>query len=229
MLPGVLVKSLSEHYGSPGRLAEYKRQFKRAFWRPGDDQSVFAIELETLARRAFVDIDSSIQLQMVRDRFIDGQAECALRRHLDRLGPDTPMRDIVDSCRVWESHIEVASSRQVSLDRHSPRAVCQVTGDSQSLAVSTGSETLEKIMRRLLPKPTEPPPKATPIPSDRELLIQRLLGAILPPQPVIQERSQLTDMEIALQNLLSDQSRRRMYLRRNLFRSLWRGVFLVGC
>ena len=43
---------------------------------------------------------------MVRDRFIDGQAECALRRYLDSLGPDTLMRDIVDSCRVWESHIE---------------------------------------------------------------------------------------------------------------------------
>ena len=116
--------------------------------------------------------------------------------------PMTPMRDIVDRCRVWESHIEVTSSRQVRLDRHSPRAVCQVTEDSQSPAVSTGSETLEEIMRRLLPKLTVPPPKAAPIPSDRELLMQRLLGAILPPQPVIQERSQLTDMEIALCNLL---------------------------
>ena len=78
-------------------------------------------------------------------------------------------------------------------------------GDSQSPAVSTGSETLEEIMRWLLPMPTVPPPKAAPIPSDRELLIQRLLGAIRPPQPVIQERSQLTDMEIALPNLLPDQ------------------------
>ena len=83
---GVLMNSLSEHFGSPGRLAEYKRQFRRAFLRPDDDPSIFAIELETLARRAFADIDSSIQLQMVRDRFIDGQTECALRRHLDSLG-----------------------------------------------------------------------------------------------------------------------------------------------
>ena len=55
----------------------------RAFHRPDDDPSIFAIDLETLARRAFADIDSSIQLQMVRDRFIDGQAECTLRRHLN--------------------------------------------------------------------------------------------------------------------------------------------------
>ena len=85
VVPGFLIKSLSDHYSSPGRLAEYKRQFQKTFRRPGDDPSIFAIELETLARRAFIDIDPSIQLQMVRDRFIDGQAECALRRHLDSL------------------------------------------------------------------------------------------------------------------------------------------------
>ena len=91
-----MIKSLSDHYSSPGQLAEYKRQFQRAFRRPEDDPSIFAIELETLAQRAFIDIDPLIQLQMVRDRFIDGQAECALHRHLDSLGPDTPMADIVD-------------------------------------------------------------------------------------------------------------------------------------
>ena len=94
------MKSMSKHYGSTGWLAEYERQFRRAFRRPGDDPLVFAIQLETLARRALADIDSSIQLQMVRDRFFAAQAECTLRRHLDSLGPDTPMRDIVDSCRV---------------------------------------------------------------------------------------------------------------------------------
>ena len=94
VLSGVLMKSLSEHYGSSGRLAVYERQFRRAFRRPGDDPSVFAIELEMLARRVFADIDSSIQLQMVWDQFIAGQAECALRRHLDSLGPDTQMRVI---------------------------------------------------------------------------------------------------------------------------------------
>ena len=134
-----------------------------------------------------MDIDPLIQLQMVRDRFIDGQAECALCIHLDRLGPDTPMTDIVDCCRVWESHIEVVSSRQMGADRYSLRAVCQVTEDSQSPAGSPGTESLEDIIRQLLP-----PPKAATIPSDQELLIQRLLGTMRPPQPV----------EILLQNWL---------------------------
>ena len=51
VVPGFLIKSLSDHYSSPGRLAEYKRQFQRAFRRPADDPSIFAIELETLARK----------------------------------------------------------------------------------------------------------------------------------------------------------------------------------
>ena len=85
VVPGFLIRSLSDHYNSPGRLVEYKRQFQRVVRRPRDDPSIFAIELETLARRAFIDIDISIQLHMVCDRFIDGQVECALRRHLDSL------------------------------------------------------------------------------------------------------------------------------------------------
>ena len=68
VVPGFLISSLSDHYNSPGRLAEYKRQFQRVVRRPGDDPSIFATELETLARRAFIDtcIDISIQIQMVR-------------------------------------------------------------------------------------------------------------------------------------------------------------------
>ena len=96
-----------------------------------------------------MDIDPRIQLQMVRDRFIDGQAECALRRHLDSLGPDTPMADIVDCSRVWESHIELASGRQMGTDRQSPRAVCQVTVDGQSSVELPETESLEDIIRKL--------------------------------------------------------------------------------
>ena len=192
MVPGFLIKSLSNHYNAPGRLAGYKRQFQRAFRRPGDDQSIFAIELETLARRAFIDIDTSIQLQMVRDRFIDGQAECALRRHLDSLGPNTPMADIVDCCRVRERHSEVESMTRMSADRCPARAICQITEDEPTPAASPETGNWENIIRKLLPTPALPPQPAVPIPSDREVLIQQLMGALCPPTPVAQERSPAT-------------------------------------
>ena len=139
---------------------------------------------------------------MVRDRFIDGQAECALRRHLDSLGPDTPMADIVDCCRVWGSHLEVEIEPQTSTNRRLVLAICQVKADEQAPAASPETEALEDIIRRLLPTPALPPPKAAPIPSDRDLLIQRLMGAIGPPQPVAQERSTVTELETMLLNWL---------------------------
>ena len=51
-----LVDALSAHYGSPGRLADYRRQFGKATRSAGEDSSIFAIALETLAVRAFGDM-----------------------------------------------------------------------------------------------------------------------------------------------------------------------------
>ena len=92
------------------------------------------------------------------------------------MGPDTPMRDIVDSCRVWESHTEATDSWSGGPDPEYPRAIYQVAEDTQSPVALKESDALDQIMRQLLPTPAVSPPKATPIPSDRDLLIQRLLG-----------------------------------------------------
>ena len=175
-------------------MAEYKRQFERASRSPSDDPSVFTIKLETLARRAFADVNALVQLQLVRDRFIAGQAECSLRRHLDSVGPDTPMRDIVDSCRVWENHAEVTDSWGGGQKPEFPWAIYQVAEDSLPNVASEKSDLLK---RPLLQAPAVSP---IPIPSDYDLLIQRLLEQCI--QPVVQERSRLTDIEILLQSML---------------------------
>ena len=48
-----LVGALSAHYGSPGRLADYRRQFEKTTRIAGEDPSIFATALETLAVKAF--------------------------------------------------------------------------------------------------------------------------------------------------------------------------------
>ena len=163
---------------------------------------MFAIELETLAGRAFIDIDSSIQIQMVWDRFNDGPAECALRRHLDSLKPETPMSDIVDSCRVLESHRDVETEPRTRSDRRPIHAVCQVAVDDQIRTPLSETESLEDIISKLLPTPASPKTWKDPIPSDQDLLVQRLLGTLAPSQPVVQKRSAVTELETALLNWL---------------------------
>ena len=95
-----LTDALSSHYGSPGCLASYRREFDKTERKPGEDPANFGITLETLAVKAFGDIGGDIgqavRLRLIRDRFIAGHESCELRRHLDCLPPDTPLRDIVD-------------------------------------------------------------------------------------------------------------------------------------
>ena len=105
-----LTDALSSHYGSPGRLASYRRQFDKTERKPGEDPANFGITLETLVVKAFGDIGQTARLRLIRDRFIAGHGSCELRRHLDCLPPDTPpLRDIVNRCRVWESHSDLSA------------------------------------------------------------------------------------------------------------------------
>ena len=106
-----LVDALTAHYGSPGRLADYRRQFERTTRTVGEDPAIFATALETLAVKAFGDMGQTAQLRLIRDRFLAGHSNCDLRRHLDSVSLETPIRDVVDRCRVWESHADPAVRR----------------------------------------------------------------------------------------------------------------------
>ena len=122
--------ALSSHYGSPGRLASYRREFDKTERKPGEDPANFGITLETLAVKAFGDIGQTVRLRLIRDRFIAGHESCELRRHLDCLPPDTPLRDIVDRCRVWESHSD-SSVRRVSKPMPEPAYPAYVVKKSE--------------------------------------------------------------------------------------------------
>ena len=75
--------ALSAHCGSPGRLADYGRQFEKTTRKTGEDPSIFVIVLETLAIKAFGDMGQTARLRLIRDRFIAGHDSCELRQHLD--------------------------------------------------------------------------------------------------------------------------------------------------
>ena len=93
-----LVGALSAHYGSPGRLADFRRQFEKTTRAVGEDPSIFATALATLAVKAFGDMGQTSQLRIIRDHFIAGHSCCELCRHLDSVALETPIRDIVAGC-----------------------------------------------------------------------------------------------------------------------------------
>ena len=131
----------------------------------GEDPANFGITLETLAVKAFGDIDQTLRLRLIRDRFIAGHESCKLRRHLDCLPPDTPLRDIVDRCRVWESHSDL-SGRHISKpepaypayvvkqSEKDPEPVRAVTVNKPERSVDDSNELLRKLVEMLTPGAT---------------------------------------------------------------------------
>ena len=99
-----LVDGMAAYYQSPGRLAGLRRRFESAFRQPGLDPATFATHLGMLAIQGFSDMKEQARDIMIQDKFIAGQGQCALRRQLDGFAQGTPIGEIVDSCRVWESH-----------------------------------------------------------------------------------------------------------------------------
>ena len=95
-----LVGALTAHYGSPGRLTDYRRQFEKTTRKNWEDPSIFAIALETLVVKVVVDMGHTARFCIIWNRFIAGHDSCELRRHLDSLALETPIRDIVDRCQV---------------------------------------------------------------------------------------------------------------------------------
>ena len=111
-----LMCGLSAYYQSPGRLAGLRRRFESVFRQPGLDLARFATDLGILAIQGFGDIKEQARDTMIRDKFIAGQGQCALRRQLDGFAQDTPIGEIVDSCRVWESHSDSNRVSTVNYD-----------------------------------------------------------------------------------------------------------------
>ena len=137
-------------------LADYGCQFERTIRTAGEDPSIFAIALETLAVKAFGDMGQTARLRIIRDRFIAGHDSCELRRHLDSVSPETPIQDIVDRCQVWESHADSRRLSKPEPDMELPIYAVNESGcgmDNRMVAAVTTSQTtpdqLETLLRHL--------------------------------------------------------------------------------
>ena len=192
-------RGLSDYFNSPGRLTAVWRRFESASRRPGMDPATFATELRILAVRGFENMGERARDLMVRNKFITAQQSRALRRHLDGVSVEASIGDIVDSCRVWESHTEAGYGGP---DLKFPHTISQVAEGAQPQMGSIALDTLQESTGLLVPMPALSPPGVTRSSSDCELLIQRIMEAVCPGRSGIQERSQGPDIELGLQSLL---------------------------
>ena len=166
----------------------------------------------TAAVKAFGDIGQTVRLRLIRDQLIAGHESCELRRHLDCLPPDTPLRDIVDRCRVWESHSD-SSVRRVSKpmlepafpaymikkSEHDPDPIRTVTVNKPERSVDD-SELLRKLVEILTP--VAPAPARAPEPSVMDKLVQLLMEKVATRKPVSPAPAEPTKLETRLQTYI---------------------------
>ena len=225
------------HYGSPGRLADYRPQFEKTTRTVGEDPAIFATAFETLAMKAFGDMGRTAHLCLIRDRFTAGHSNCDLRRHLDSVPPETPIRDIVDRCRVWESHAD-QSSHRLTKPSPDPIYLVYVVGDADyniettRVAEDTGQKSkphqLEDLFRRVLTTAERPAPK--PEVPDVEKLLQQLVRETQSRPTAAVNPPVTTTLEQMLRSFLDGQRRRqRPPLRQRPSRRDWTDVMCFSC
>ena len=237
-----LTDALSSHYGSPGRLASYRREFDKTVRKMGEDPSNFAIKLETLAVKAFGNMGQEARLRLIRDRFIAGHENCDLRRYLDCVPPDTPLRDIVDRCRIWESH-GTTEIRRVSKPIPDPvyptyvveqpdyesEPVCMVSVNKQNSQMDQTDDLLRKLLEALTPvKPIKPParvPESITFDKLSELLMSRVVGS----EPELPTTVEPKGLEAVLRSYFTGQQSTRPGPRGRPVRKDWSDMKCFSC
>ena len=240
-----LTDALSAHYGSPGRLANYRREFDKTVRKSGEDHSNFAIALETLAVKAFGDMGQAARLRLMCDRFIAGHGSCELRRYLDCVPPDTPLRDIVDRCRVWESHAE-PEVRRVSKPMPEPAYPAYVVNESEyemePVRVVTVNkpnssvDQMEELLKRLLTMltPAVPASVKTPETSSMDKLVKLLLSETAQRKPVPPVPAEPAVVETMLRKYFAEQQSSRQQprfrqVRQPVARRIWPEMKCFSC
>ena len=163
------------------------------------------------------------RLRLIRDRFIAGHSSCELRRHLDSVPPETPIRDVVNRCHA-DPAVRRASKYVVGdADNISETTrVAAVTGQKSS------SNQLEDLLRRLLT--TVEPPAPKPEMPAVEKLLQQLVKETQSCPPAVVSPPVPTELEQMLRSFLAGQRQRQRPLpRQRPARRDWTDVVCFFC
>ena len=171
------------------------------------------------------------------DRFIAGHSNCDLRRHLDSTPPETPIRDVVDRCRVWESHADPAV-RRMSKPAPDPTYPAYTVGDTDGdneitrVAAVTGLNSdqnrLIDLIRCIISSAERPTPK--PEISDKIGRLQQLVREPPNRAPVVVNPPVPKTLEQMLRSLLDGQrQRQRQPLRQRQQRRDWTDIVCFSC
>ena len=156
-----------------------------------------------------------------------------MRRYLDSVPPETPIRDVVDRCRVWESHAD-PEIRRIRKPGPEPIYPAYVVGDSDKVVEGGGGHQAEVYARSdgIFVQTTASGcgypgsgPSSGSGSSVVEKLLQRLVAETQIRQPAQVVASESAELETLLRSLLSGQPQPQQ----GSFRRDWNAVVCFSC
>ena len=156
---------------------------------------------------------------------------------MDSVSPETPIRDVVDRCCVWESHADPAV-RRIGKPNPDPTYPTYAVGDADSdnettrVAVVTGQRSgqnqLEDLLRRVIS--TAERPASKPEVPHVEKLLQKLVRETQSRPPAVIGPPVPTTLEQMLRSFLDGwRQRQRPPLRQRPTRRDWTYVVCFSC
>ena len=139
---------------------------------------------------------------MIRNKFIVAQRSYKLRRHLDGASEEASIGNIVDSCRIWESHTETGFVGSVRRDPDDSQLMPELTVLDKSLPETSESTRLHQDDGRMISATGGLLPRVTHSSADMELLIWNVLEAIGARPTTTPRRSQERELEFMLPDTL---------------------------
>ena len=120
----------------------------------------------------------------MRNKFITSQQSCDLRRYLDGAAPEASIGDIVDSCRIWESHAEPLARYNWCHNQVYSQPTLLKPSQRHAVQRDAGVDGIT--------------PEGDTHFSDRELLIRNVLEGVGARRNVMSERSRNRELELLL-------------------------------
>ena len=160
--------------------------------------------------------------------------------HIISVPPETPIRDVVDRCRVWESHAD-AEIRRVSKPNPEPTNPTYAVNDSEHGAEAVRVVTVnkpnnsldqvEELLKRLLAglTPATPNPTEAPETPAIDKLLQLLISETQKRQPAPQAPADSMGLETMLRTYFAEQQPSRQQPRPRPARRGWIDMKCFSC
>ena len=173
VMPGVLLDTMTEHYSSPGRLADYRRRFEGISRKP-EDPSVFVVELD-ISIEGFWGFES-VGAATAGARLIYCWTSGVLPPStFGWRGAGHSYPRYCGPMPYLKSHAEDSDCRGSVPMRNRPLPVYpieEVRMESGPVCSSDDQDLLESLSRHLLPTPVVSPPTVASVPSEHEQFVQ---------------------------------------------------------